>query len=316
MKDFSQEVFQQIDNYLLGNMPPVDATQFETKMASDAGLQQEVNFQKDLVQQINNNEALRIKAHLNTIPVSSTSPFLQSKWLFTYAAAGIVAIGVSVYTAYVQFDNNPNTIATTHSINNEFKDFYSGESNTNVSNVDVEHMGANNNNNNNSDDVNMNPAIAGNIGNNVNVPAANNEDGNNNGSNASNQDNVIAPMVGVNDLGEDGVEVDDQNPKDIAANNTDAAESKIGPYSIKPSKGSGKLKYYFENDKLYLLNIKDDMIPYKMYDVPTKAGRGKEYFIKLKDKFYKLDQTQTDKTAMEEITNTDLIDKLNSLRTK
>ena len=129
MKEFSTELSQKIDSYLLGDMSAVESTQFETEIASDVDLRSEVDFQQDLINQIQNKEILRIKNHLNTLDVTSTSVFLQTKAFVTYAAVALITASVGVYSLYTQFDDNPNTIAQSHDLSVEHINYYENKVN-------------------------------------------------------------------------------------------------------------------------------------------------------------------------------------------
>ncbi len=294
MKDFSLEVLQQIDNYVMGTLSAVEKTQFETAIASDVELQKEVEFQQDLIEQLNNREAIRIKSHLNTVPVSTTPALLSTKWLIGYAAVGLIGVGAFLYNTYTEFDNNPNKEAVSHDLTIDHKNYY--ENQDIVTAADEAEV--------TSEEVAVN-----NPSNTLDVAEANIEEGNEIASNNISSDVQAPGFVDMNDTDDQGVSTDNQAPE--ISNELKAKNENRGldvELDWERGKKRGTLRYRFANEKLFMYNITPEMMPYTIYEKKTHFGN--EYYIEIKKRFYRLDQTQTVKTEMEEVTNPSLIEDL------
>ena len=72
---------------------------------------------------------------------------------------------------------------------------------------------------------------------------------------------------------------------------------------------SKKLKYKFENEKLFLYGVNEGHKPYVLHEIKTEFKT--EYYLDLKGKYYQLNPRQIEKIELNLITNEELIIELN-----
>ena len=279
MKEFSQEVVEKIDLYLTGKLDAVDQSGFETLIASDSNLKEEVNFQKDMIDSIKKKEILRIKSNLNSIEVSLTSKFLQTKWLVSYALAGAIAIGTYAGVEYYNNDDNPKLTASNVELNTNHVNYYSdGETNTEP--VEV----------NNSENVVSNESTDSETE--VSSTKITIED---------------ASPITIND--NDQEENFDKGDVEVGSNPVVTNVTKASNVDVKINTTRGKkVEYQFYEDKLYLYGNFTTSDPYVIYDIPTNYGT--EYYFKIAKKYYKLEPNQVEKKELNPIENLELIKEL------
>ena len=296
MKEFSEEIVEKIDLYVSNRMDAVEQTSFEALMASDPGLKQEVDMQKDIVNSIKNKHVHRIKTKLNSIDVSLTPALLQTNWLVTYGAIALIGIGSFVAYSYYSNDDNPFEAAHTVAEKGEHVNFYSEES----ENVET---GAE------TPEKVMDKSIAIMKDRRVEEGAKINEvkSGTKDDVDNDGKDRTTSTPVSVDDkdveedFSKSDVEVVKNPMTKTSANSSDV------DVNIKPTKGK-RVEYQFYDDKLYLYGNFNPEEPYVIYDIPTNYGT--EYYFKIANKYYKLEPNQVERRELEAITNTELIKEL------
>lgn len=96
--EISQELFERIEAYLKGILPPEELERFERDLASQERLRQELELQKELLLTI---EAGALREHLREIArryPTHSNPSRKTKGLWYAAAAGIAALfGLGVW---------------------------------------------------------------------------------------------------------------------------------------------------------------------------------------------------------------------------
>lgn len=97
-----------IELYLNGDLHGNDLQQFETQLGSNPELQQEVNFQKEVGEQISEFKRLEMKSRLSNIPVSGGGLSTIQKGLLI-AASSITALIGGAYM-YSTLSNKPDVI--------------------------------------------------------------------------------------------------------------------------------------------------------------------------------------------------------------
>ena len=283
MKEFSTEVTQHIDDYLLGKMSAVEQTQFETEIASNLELKNEVELQQQIINQIQNKEILRIKNHLNTINVTTTSVFLQTKAFIGYAAIMFLGAGGALYSSYVQHDNNPFLVAQTHNFAIEHINYYAEI--TPVISTEIEDEQAKNN------DLTANNIVK-----------------------SENTEKLVTRDIQIKTISSEVDEdtfIEKKDTEIESFKSINGITSKSEREIMLKDEKSKKLMYKFENEKLYLYGVNENYKPYILREVKNKFST--EYYLELKGKFYKLNPLQIEKVELSEIENESLIKELNKI---
>lgn len=96
----SNNQFEKIEQYHMGNMSPQDASSFEKELASDPSLRAESDFQSNIIDGIKEHRRLQLKSRLNAIDVSpGWMEFAQQSSLVKSFGGLMIAtiVGTGVY---------------------------------------------------------------------------------------------------------------------------------------------------------------------------------------------------------------------------
>lgn len=282
MSEINEQMIEKIDLYLTGNLTPIESTQFESEIASNPELQNEVNFQSEIVNSIKESRRLELKSRLSNIEVSSKSKWFSNTAIGGIAATVIVSFSIFGYNEYTKHDNNPTIIAQEQEVAS-----FDERNNAGITNTNTEL----------------------NVYNKIIQSTSNTE--NNNEEDKSNLDltDVNAPDFAINDTEEEAV-----------TNNSLATIKDVEKVNILSSgaanvavefKGGRKLAYKFYDEKLFLFGKFNEAKPYEVIEIKTHFG--KEFYLKFNNDFYTIVKGKIDKTPLTKIENNKLIKKLNDL---
>ncbi len=93
--------FEHIDDFLANRLSDADRKTFEQQIAGDPALQEEVNFQSQLVEGVRKARAKELKSMLQQVPVSG-----GVSWSGMKMAAAVVGAGVIAASLYFYSDND------------------------------------------------------------------------------------------------------------------------------------------------------------------------------------------------------------------
>ncbi len=93
--------FEHIDDFLANRLPDGERKAFEEQIAGDPALQEEVNFQRELVEAVRKARAQELKSMLQQVPVAG-----GVSWGGLKMAAAVVGAGVIAASLYFYMDND------------------------------------------------------------------------------------------------------------------------------------------------------------------------------------------------------------------
>lgn len=288
MSQFSEQILTKIDLYVTGKLSPVEATQFESEIATDVALQNEVSFQQDIVESIRMERTLQLKTKLQAIDVSSTSWWASKGFLGGSAAALFVGMASFMYWEYSKNDDTPFTHAMEKPVISAYEEYSETDAMANSTTATLEDA------NGESSSADMRASSLPNT--------TETEDNNTN-------INVNAPALTLNTEEEKGIttnslaSLDDLKSVEIL----NSAKANIDIQIVKKTK---KLYYQFYDQKLFLFGNFDGS-PYEVIEIDTHFG--KEFYLKFDKSYYTIQNGIVDKTPLEKITNSALVEKLNEL---
>ena len=292
MSQLSEQVLEKIDLYLTNKLSPIESTQFESEIASDPVLSEEVNFQKDIINSIKSNRQLELKSRLQGIEVSSKSKWFSKSFLGGVAAATILGTAGFIYYQYTKNDDNPHRIAENESTVLEFTPKTISTEENQLSLHDET-----------TNDITSND-----------IQATSNtvEDENNTETESINYNDINVPEIELNANSENEIStnslatIDNLESVEIMKGGG-ASEINIEFYSP----NAKKLAYKFYDQKLYLFGKFNTKNPYEVIEINTKFG--KEFYLKFDKSYYTIKKGIVDKTPLIKVENSQLIEKLNGL---
>lgn len=319
--DFHSEEF--VEAYLENKLSISEKTLFESEMAKDPLLQNEVSLQKDIINSLKEHRKAQLKQRLNNIEVSSGASYAGLK-----AAASVLLTALIGAGAYIVFFNN-NTVS---------------DQNTNTAPSTQEQVIAKQNNGNTTASLNEGPTDNQNntiVFDNKNV--TNSADKNNqliNSKNTSaNQESkqvadnileeekgnvtmkrrVITPPAFSNlnikeNFDEQEITKSDANgvlPQEEISKNANQSVDKVEIKVINKSKKD--LSYQFYSSKLFLYGDFNS-VPYEI--VEFNSAKSHSIYLYYQGDYYELKQNQTKITPLKVVNDKDLIKQLNHLNSR
>jgi hypothetical protein len=131
----ADEDIQLLDGYLLNKLKTEEKEAFEQRLKTEPELQQELQFQQQLVSSIQQQRVLQLKTMLNNVPAGGASNVGQS--LAVKLSAGLLATGIIATGLYWFLNRNPdfegqaNTSSEITEINSPNSSTAGGDSSTN-----------------------------------------------------------------------------------------------------------------------------------------------------------------------------------------
>jgi len=279
MSDLPEQMINKIDNYLTGNLSPIESTQFESELASNVALQEEVEFQSEIIDSIKEYKRLELKSRLNKIKVST-----KSKWFGKIAITGIAAsvtiatIGLFYYE-YTKFDINPIYTARDKQIISNYEEYTHTE--PEVLNLNTEEQ------------VEVREEFSPIIEEEKTIDLT----------------DVSAPNLSINDSEDRELT---NNPLETIEDLESVSILSSGGANVEIEFKKGKkIAYKFFDQKLFLFGKFNKSSPYEVIEIKTQFG--KEFYLKFDNSYYTIKKGVVDKTPLIKIDNNRLIKKLNNL---
>lgn len=287
-----------VNSYLDNELTEIERSDFENRLHHDSELNEEFNFQKDLVDGIKNVRRLELKSRLSNIPINT--PLFQTIGFKAIAIAS-VSIGIGIGAFYfidsniepegslIELNNNQITLnkenivpaipkAIAPIIDEDESDEKKTKKSVSQEQPKSEPLAKNT-------DTKVEPKII--------------------------QPNVVLPDV-VESFDDEYFETKDINSEN-QINNLDKikenVESKVEVATVKDKRN--KFHYKFFENKLYLLGSFNDM-PYEIIEL--NLSKGKSYFLYYNDSFYKLNSEQVKPAPLQKIENDSLVNELKIIR--
>jgi hypothetical protein len=102
-----EQKYELIDQYLTGKMSSEEAHAFEQQLKADPQLQKEVAFQRQIIEGIRQARVAQLKAMLNQVPVPPANPATSGMVVKVISSVVIIGSVVSGVYFYLQPDNPP-----------------------------------------------------------------------------------------------------------------------------------------------------------------------------------------------------------------
>jgi len=282
MSQLSEQILEKVDLYLTDNLSPIDKTQFESEIASNSVLREEVDFQKDVVNSIKENRRLELKSRLQNIEVSSKSKWMSKNFFGGVAATVVLGLIGFSYYEYTKNDNNPDLTAQNRIFITDFK-----AQDNNIATID---------------DI-KNPTYLTEETEKITEEKEENTD--------IDLENINVPNLEINTT-------DEQNVSNNSLATLDDLESveimNSGAVNVEiefKNPNSKHLAYKFYDQKLYLFGKFNTKNPYEVIEINTKFG--KEFYLKFDKSYYTIENGMVDKTPLFKVDNSKLIKKLEEL---
>lgn len=285
--------FELIDDYLTNRLSEQARKSFEQQMDIDSALKADVELQKEIIQGLKSARAAELKAMLNNVPVSTFKINLSPQRL----AAGLIATAVVATGLYLYFNTNDNltpikeSSPLTDSISRQ-------EQEAPELNQDKDTSPLNN-------DLNTTPKPAGSDEKPIQPKK---QDIDVVDSNTKQESKPVIDLVDPTEELNDNVP--GTSPVKSGANNSTISVAKIS-VDVISSERKYKSHYQFINGKLVLYGNFDNGL-YEIIEV--NAQRSRSLFLYYKTSYFLLDETQHEITALKEISDPVLKEKLKAFR--
>lgn len=287
-----------VNGYLDNELSAAERLDFENKLNHDSELNEEYNFQKDLVEGIKNVRRLELKSRLTNIPINT--PIYQTIGFKAVAVASIsVGIGLG---AYYSIDSNNETDRT-------IIDLQKNQITLNEEKLIPEIPKA------------ITPIIDEDESDEKKTKKSISQEKSKTEPVAKNTEPKVDPtIIQPNVIQPDVVEsFDDEyfETKDINSGNQinnlekikENIENTVEVATVKDKRN--KFHYKFFENKLYLLGSFNDM-PYEIIEL--NLSKGKSYFLYYNDSFYKLNSQQLKPAPLHKVENDSLVNELKIIR--
>ncbi len=288
-KDLTNE--ELVSKYLDNELSESGRKEFEARLQHDSELQEELNFQKDIISGIKEVRRLELKGRLDNITVNA--PLYQTT-AFKAIAVASVTIGVGI-GAYYLFDKESETpISEIDLSKNQITITEEGKEIPKVPKA-IEPIVPDDKQ---EKKMQEKPKT---------LPIAKNTSEEEKEKKEAAQPKVIQPDV-IDTFEDEEFKTEEVKVEKSVSDMEEAKESIESTVEIATVKDKrNKFHYKFYNNKLYLLgNFKE--MPYEIIELNSK--RGKRYFLYYNDHFYKLEKNQMKPAPLVEIENDSLINEL------
>jgi Ni,Fe-hydrogenase I large subunit len=285
-----------IEAYLRNELSSFEKAAFEQEMAQNPNLSQEVLFQKDLIQTIQQNRRMELKARLQNVQ----TPSLKNNRNYINIAAVLTGVVITSIGAYYIWNQNTNNTTTTNLVK---KIPVSAIETTNTTNkvVPVATLTKTSNTITNQKDTpnNNTPTKTKTIG---------SKTSNNQSSNTQLESSTLNEVEMVNEHNID-FSVNELNVPTLN-NSASSKSNQIQNIDIKEIKDTN-LGYTYYNNQLYLFGDFGNN-PYELVELNLKQK--KHLYIAMNDKFYELIQGKSTFTRFVAITDKTIVQQLTVLK--
>ncbi|HYG39110.1 MAG TPA: hypothetical protein VD908_10835 [Cytophagales bacterium] len=278
-----------IESYLKGELSEAEKMAFEAQLEQDPLFKSELELQKDIVNSIKSYRKNQLKQRLNNIDVTATSFVNVAALKF---AASLLVIGILSYGSYFFLFNNsePETVTIKQEVKQEQKVEPAQTKEETVETVIK------------PEEIKPEIAIEESKPVEKKKPAIKKES----------REIIISPNV-IDSFEEDQAIVKNNN-FDKAINNSASSADKITEIEILHEDVKGKdLKYKYLNKKLYLYGDFNDS-PYELIELNSEMG--KKLFLFHNNYYYQLNEDQVTIAPLNPMSDSLVIQELDSLKRK
>lgn len=289
-----------VSQYLDKELSDSDNLEFENDLAKDTKLQEEYNFQNELIEGIKDSRRLELKSRLSNIPIHT--PLYQTIG-FKILAVASISVGIGIGAYYLQKDGDNLNLSDIDIINQEItlQDTQSIVPDIPAATTVVEKTL---------------------IQAKESKKASKQEKPTTDAAIAKNTSSPSPKIIEPNVIQPDVVETFDDNQNDAEEINLAEKDSGSGSLEVQPESTveiktikdrKNKFHYKFSENKLYLLGDFNNL-PYEIIEL--NASKGKTYFLYYNSNYYKLNKHQTKATPLIKIENDSLVNELKIIQSK
>lgn len=285
--NISEEI---IDSFVRGDLSGADLEAFNKALTADPKLQQEVSFQKDIVDSIKNYKHQQLKSRLNAIEIKPAG-FFSSPYIKLAASIGVVALLTGGFVLFTKQNSPENSIiasASENTINtiseNTQSAIVASKTETNATAVESSPLAKKSNENNSTSKKTTASASSST----TSYPEPSEAE--------MDEDFTIAPAN-----------------EDVTMPTSNDGSTSISSPQIKVSivKEEKNLGYRFFNNQLYLHGNFSNST-YELFELNNKPS--KQLFLYFENNYYELIQGKTKITALSPITDKATLLQLTQLR--
>ncbi len=301
----NQNIEELVGKYLEGEMTDLEKINFENQLANNSNIQEEFQFQNDVIEGIRENRKAELKARLDQIPVSSSSIY---QYIGLKVAALITITTMIGFGAYYTFFNERGELAKENIVTlNEATDFEVTPNLPEMPAPVIEEEIK-------SEEIVIDKRkVEDKSGKKVKKESENDEL---TADTKTASDNIPSPDIvkpeSVEVIADAKIEQKDDSfeiSNNSLNNIKDVMENKVEVETISDNKKN--FHYQFYNKKLYLYGD-FDKTPYEILEY--NASGVKLFYLYYEGKYYELNSNQMKTTVLREIENEELVSELNQLR--
>lgn len=268
------DINEKIDAYFTNKLSPEEREQFEKEIQANPDARKEFELQSDISQALKEIRVAELKASLDSVPISTG---LLDSTLSKLVAAVVIITGVSI-VGYLTWPQNEQSTSTPTQTEERSEAVIDSAESTKESEAVEEEVSE-------ADPV---------------QPQRN--------STPSSTPDPVTPDV-IEEFSDEETQENVEVPVNDVLESTPKAYTGLGIEILKSPQYN--FHYRFENNKLYLYGDFGD----ELYDIlEIKSENNSSLFFAYKDKFYGLDRSKEQVTALEEIVNQEIIQQLISIR--
>ncbi|GEM_PF-874369 len=311
-----------VERYLEGEMSDLEKLNFENQLVNNSVLQEEFQFQKEIIKGIQENRKAELKARLNNIQVPSSSLYQN----IGLKVAALITITTMVgFGAYFTFFNNEPEVENTISVTDTDSVQKSTQEETEIpeaptpleeESLEVEEIVVekpDGKEKSKADEEKKNVAKNKVKEDKEIIEKAEITEENQPVAKALPSPNIVRPES-VEGIADDNVEHKDDS-FEVSNSSLNAInevmENKVEVETISDNKKD--FHYQFYNKKLFLYGD-FDKTPYEIIEYTVENNKNKLYFLYYEGKFYELNSDQMKISPLKEINDNELIGELERLR--
>jgi hypothetical protein len=301
---------ENIEAYITNKMSAGDKASFQSELAKDPLLNNEIDLQRDIIETLKEHRKAQLKNRLNNIDLTTgTSSYAGLKVAASILFAGLISFGAYNYLSNVRKDNTSissgnNSVVVTSpgkTITNNGSDGVIAENQKSVNAVSPEA-------------IKENVIAKKEVGKNTTLTSTDRSTVNKKVVEPGSEPVFNTPEVKDKYEESDVIRTDNNinMPKGDFGNTN--GESTLDNLKIEKIKDKNhNLFYQYYSNKLFLYGDFDSK-PYEILELNTI--KDKQLYLYFEDKYYGLNQNQTDMTALSVIKDKETLEKLNAIRNK
>ena len=288
-----------IDSFLRGDLSSAEVTAFNEGLAADPKLQQEVSFQRDIIDSVKQNRHQQLKNRLDSIDIKPVGiGFYSSPYFKLAASIGVVAFIVGTFSFFNTTEDNNADIVESNETGIEY---------TEKSSVKQPLIASEENTNSNSkvENTTSAPAVE-HIDSKATTVSKTNSKPQKGTPNTTYEDLSEEPMDSENTI--EGINENfDMPTADHGGNTSNISSPQIKVSIVKEN----NLGYRFFNNQLFLHGNFSNST-YELFELNNKPS--KQLFLYFEKNYYELIQGKTKITSLTPITDKAILIQLNQLR--